>query len=1037
MLGRLFKQSTPTTNTHANNTNNNTTTTSTNTSSTNLHHQIPTPSTNPTSPSGLANSYEDSYTREILYGTHNANQLKPYQFNSKLFRVIISQDGGNLRSKQVLFDSANDVNSPAKPSPQLQPNHSQNHQQNQPPLSDLSNLKKSTSKSMVISKIYHNMTELNDYMFGCGLPSNENQSTTKIHTLPPLTNSIYGPYPAILITRLFSISDAEFNDIPSLLKSKNKNEWSPHPALRIKETSIRKISFKNDENNSKNSVNSRFAIGIVIPLGSFCYLQDVIFNNWQEITHFIIILQKLIYKKLLLNLNLKLNYDTNNNFTGCQYLVNKRIQFPNYILQGDLDINSQLFKLIKTVHYNFNIPKLINSNTLMKSSANNDNFQYNPMLINWVLELLNWLEFKDGKHSNNYSNSFLASLFALLIPLRKSLSQKPFSNTSLDGKKEITRVVIMTGNPVVAKKLIFILNGLIPNSRHVEISEAESFASPEEEKKVAKDNTTTVNTSTTTTTTRPIPIRQDRSIKSTTSSTDSVSSPSSTASSSSSTADNSLNKSAPSIKGWEIPNKSCSSVDPYKAEPSYVTSIPFKATASPGSLSMAYLSSSLNSSYSSSNYSLSKLGGSFMEKWKNSFGGTSGSTVVTPNGGNSNITSNGSGGGGYFDDIVHRRSSTAHSLRTPSPVVEFDDYSYQGSKPINIVNGNGSSHHYYGNNSSIGSATQVSSSLSMTPSRLSRTQSMYDLYNKQNNTGVNSFASCAGGVGGVGSGISTIGGSAAMNIMDEEDTTNNKSIIGSLEIKRSKTSVFVPLIQDNMIKNITEHDKSIIKKKCKMIMGHKPKIQVSEGNVLQVKNQQQFHEEEEEVDTKGEECEDRTIFKHKALIPVVAFSDEFRPEFTVQSCPINPKLEQQVMSNMKNDLLFYQNNNTNNTYNEITSRTIFISLRAREIKLIEMNIKNTKSALSPISSSGASNAINTVPSTMNNTYKTKIKKVFTPMKNTGDKELIDKISHLFEDISQLFTIQQQVYQSNGNTNNSISKKEFHDKLCGLVLQLIN
>ncbi|KAL6452542.1 hypothetical protein SBY92_001803 [Candida maltosa Xu316] len=293
----------------------------------------------------------------------------------------------------------------------------------------------------------------------------------------------------------------------------------------------------------------------------------------------------------------------------------------------------------------------------------------------------------------------------------------------------------------------------------------------------------------------------------------------------------------------------------------------------------------------------------------------------------------------------------------------------------------------------------------MTPSRLSRTQSMYDLYNKQNNTGVNSFASCAGGVGGVGSGISTIGGSAAMNIMDEEDTTNNKSIIGSLEIKRSKTSVFVPLIQDNMIKNITEHDKSIIKKKCKMIMGHKPKIQV--------KNQQQFHEEEEEVDTKGEECEDRTIFKHKALIPVVAFSDEFRPEFTVQSCPINPKLEQQVMSNMKNDLLFYQNNNTNNTYNEITSRTIFISLRAREIKLIEMNIKNTKSALSP----------------MNNTYKTKIKKVFTPMKNTGDKELIDKISHLFEDISQLFTIQQQV--------NSISKKEFHDKLCGLVLQLIN
>ena len=32
----------------------------------------------------------------------------------------------------------------------------------------------------------------------------------------------------------------------------------------------------------------------------------------------------------------------------------------------------------------------------MKSSVTKDLFQYNPMLVNWVLELLNWLEFKDG-----------------------------------------------------------------------------------------------------------------------------------------------------------------------------------------------------------------------------------------------------------------------------------------------------------------------------------------------------------------------------------------------------------------------------------------------------------------------------------------------------------------------------------------------------------------------------------------------------------------------------------------------------------------
>ena len=53
----------------------------------------------------------------------------------------------------------------------------------------------------------------------------------------------------------------------------------------------------------------------------------------------------------------------------------------------------------------------------MKSSVTKDLFQYNPMLVNWVLELLNWLEFKDGRYSD-HSNSFLGSLFAILTPFK-------------------------------------------------------------------------------------------------------------------------------------------------------------------------------------------------------------------------------------------------------------------------------------------------------------------------------------------------------------------------------------------------------------------------------------------------------------------------------------------------------------------------------------------------------------------------------------------------------------------------------------------
>lgn len=41
---------------------------------------------------------------------------------------------------------------------------------------------------------------------------------------------------------------------------------------------------------------------------------------------------------------------------------------------------------------------------------------------------------------------------------------------------------------------------------------------------------------------------------------------------------------------------------------------------------------------------------------------------------------------------------------------------------------------------------------------------------------------------------------------------------------------------------------------------------------------------------------------------------------------------------------------------------------------------------------------------------------------------MNKIGGLFYDINQLFNLQQR--------SNEISKKEFHDKLCNLVLQLI-
>ena len=1027
MLGRLFKQNNNTTQPH------------------NAHHQPPIQSSsNPTTPPALTSSYEDSYTREILYGTHNANQLKPYQFNSKLFRIIISQDGGNLRTKQVLYDSANDENNHYSPTKSqsysclMQHLHQQQQQQTQ----DFSNFKRPVlPKTMKTGKIYHNASDLNDYMFGCGLPSNENHSATKLHVLPPLTNSMYGPYPAVLITRLFSISDGEFID-SSLFSNTETKEWQPHPALTIKESSIRKVSLK-DDTSKNNNVNSRFAIGIVIPLESLGSLIDIVFNNWHEIIHYTINFQKLIYKKLLVHLNQGLTYDSTHNYTGCQYLINKRIQFPNYILQHDNEIGIQLLKLIKTVHYNYNVPKLINSNTLMKSSVTKDLFQYNPMLVNWVLELLNWLEFKDGRYSD-HSNSFLGSLFAILTPFKKLLSMKPFYN-SCCAKKEVTRVVVMTGNPVVARKLVFILNGLIPNLQPVKISEAADNL---------RENTVNGGDDIV----KPITIQkhchsqkiqnQNQNESQSQDHYHALPPQPGSCSISESSSNNSLTKSTPSFKGWEIPNKGSTSItmEPCQVETTLSSScasgIPIRGTSSPGSLSMAYLSSSLNSSYSSSNYSLSKLGGSFMEKWKNSFGsvsstsgaamggtGIGGGTSGSINNGFSNNANGGSGqnyttttttaNSGYFDDVYNFNKRTSpYSLRTPSPAVEFDEYNFSSTKPINIIN------------NSLSSNFQLL--LSMTPSRLSRTQSMYDLYGNKP--------------------------AGMMNVMNEEEdmsegedlhqksefnsnaTTNNNAVTGmlTLELKRTKTSVFIPLIQDNMIKNISEHNQSLIKEKCKLIMEHKLKMSgVIDDNILQVESPS-IH--------KGTRHNEHIVFRNKTLIPVVAFSDEFRPEFNVQSCPINPKLEQQVMTGMKQDLLFYQNNSN---YDEIVSRTIFISLRAREIKLIEMNINNKDNKGFSIPSSPSKQMVNngTIPSTTNNTYKTKIKKIYTPSKNNGNRELINKIETAFSEIGQLFAIQQQLYQQHNNNinrtndstynNSEVTKREFHEKLCKLVLQIIN
>lgn len=902
----------------------------------------------PSQTTTTTNSYEDSYTREILYGISDKTILSAYDLNNKFFRVLVSQDGGSLRSKQVLFDSANEDK------PVLQNSRSSGNM----------------NRNILTSKVHHNTNELHDYMFGCGLPTNEHHAITKIHLLPILNNQTYGSYKSVLITRLFLLTD--FNLDPEQLSDES---WNPRPTLPISNSKICLGS-----SNTKNNVTSRFAIGLIIPLDDDA-LMDIISNSWQEISHYLIILQKTVSKKMIHMLN---------NPEGSNAIVNKRIQFPSLALANDLDLHGFLLKLIKLINYNSNIPKLINSNSLirlsLKHNSRNINSKFNPMMLNWVLEVLNWLEFKEL----NESSKFLSSLLALIIPYRYSLISKPFDHDYDHNTKDITRVVVMTGNPMVAKKLIFILNGLIPDNDVYELLDTDDYGKPSSPTASATLPTACTN-STIASSDLPLQNRHFSGIESKLTSPASIpkyidtdvdtdiddieeeeplsgrslpimantrpipikmkSKPSQSFSSS--------ENSFVSSKGWEIPNKSTPVTSMASASSSISKNIPINKPPHRSSLakssSMAYLSSSLNSSLSSSasNYSLSKLGGSFMEKWRNQFNSNINYDNIDYHPNNYNFQPPSYGG-------INRRMSF-QGMKSPSPGLEVESFNLSSNSSANATP------------SPVLTGAPVKS--------VSKIQSMFDLYN---------------------------------NTSTEPSNFKSKQM-GDV-INRSKASIY----QDNEISK----NEAKIHQKIDDIMDLECIFEFSDGNTLLV-------EEEEHSEH---------LTNYEYLPPNVAFTDEFRPEFILQSCPVNPRLEQQVIGAMKNDLLFQQNNCK---IENITNRTIFISLRAREVKLIEMKVgdihsNKTSNTTTPQPLSGLpinsyfnqfQQNPNPVPANDGfsfrrnaNSYKTTVKKIYTPGKNNGDIELIGMIERQLNDIKELFL--------------NSKDKDFNSKLSSLVESLL-
>lgn len=191
-------------------------------------------------------------------------------------------------------------------------------------------------------------------------------------------------------------------------------------------------------------------------------------------------------------------------------------------------------------------------------------------------------------------------------------------------------------------------------------------------------------------------------------------------------------------------------------------------------------------------------------------------------------------------------------------------------------------------------------------------------------------------------------------------------------------------------KNVDFKNQQLIKSKCLSIMSRDTQYKTLLNKTLIVEKLQL---QDDDIDN--------SIGSRNGLLPNVAFSDEFRPEFILQSCPVNPKLESLVMNAMKNDLLFYQNNCG---VEHVNSKTLFISLRAREIKTIEMSIGSKEQELIPPISpiNGTPNSGHSIHSGKTNNYKTTVRKIFTTLKNCGNKESIANIERRFSELNDAF-----------------------------------
>ncbi|ODQ79318.1 hypothetical protein BABINDRAFT_167189 [Babjeviella inositovora NRRL Y-12698] len=961
-----------------------------------LHDALVSPSALPGPPTSAA-AYEDAYTRTLLYGTKLPLKNLPGISTTKLFRLVVCQDMGGLRKKQVMCDSAA---TPAR------------KEESHPLTRPLCSVRQSPSPPLT-SKIHHPVRELMDYMFGCGLPIHENSDVTKFHVFPRASLHRDASPPShvcVLITRIFTLAGTN-TAVEDFLERQ-----------RI-----------------------RVSIGLVVPLDAFADINKTLAINWEEIVASMDDLQSCVSAKLIAVL---LANPTDLAAPLSSPSTVNRLQFPLYSLQYDQDINFQFAKFVKMVQILANTCRLLTGHytpaafgavstpSNVQSSMTSPHFSH--LKKAWCSELINWLEFKDGRTSVNnvmvpranqtygsYSShgsfsshvsppekavTFLAALFSAIIPLRHQLLHKPCNIFDTQSKKKvIVRVVIMANNSIIAKKLMFLIGRLVPENVALiadrtihpepELSGTGSPLSPAPQTKARS------------------PVHKVSRSSAMTPCLEENTEPMSSSPASSSA----------SAKGWQVPKSAAvpikstasSNLHTHSIEVIQPSVLRDAHTASPtaASSTLAYLSSSLSSSYSSSwnqfswNTKHGSQGMSFLEKWKananagTNHSGVSGEFYRNQNVSNLSINLSTLQGDNYVlaspSSIIKKRNQIA---KTPSPGLEYDDYFWSDdSHKLSPLSGTASVNASVPSSipASVGSIPGSLAGLHLRASgqsaSISRVSSYFDLSMTPGHT------------------------------PQPDSFSSTPTVLGSRnhipcvpEVERSKTTI------SHMGSNIAEkhslqnaayetrpRQASLVqglRKRCRFIMLSDPVIEdggLEEVSLLNVVGCRNSHFDLQAFNQTNE------YSREFPLLPIGGYLDEFRPEFIMQACPISTSMEQQISKEVVRDVKLHQ---ATLDYEEVISRTICVSLRAREIKEIscraypeipnfpveplmrsedDRTVGSDKPGCSKLSYSldHQDSLVSRSPLTF--VEKPKVKRLYTPLRPSANQNYIDKIDSIF------------------------------------------